>query len=145
MKTFKDIALKMQAKQTEVTNESPVGYVGRTGKAEAEAHVTPELEKRFKDIIKEMGGKTVAKELMSRMDCKGTETDISESTEQTPMSYLRDSGYKIKSENPTKQGFEIEFYKNKDAESAKEDLESAGFAEKYSFNAAGKYLEYTEL
>ena len=45
--------------------ESPVGEVGRTGKKDAEKHVTPELQKRFMKIVKEMGGKTVAMTLLN--------------------------------------------------------------------------------
>lgn len=51
--------------------ESPVGVVGRTGKYDAEVHVTPGLEKEFMDIIKKIGGKTVARLLINKMDSQG--------------------------------------------------------------------------
>jgi|SaaInl8_200m_RNA_FD_contig_61_766361_length_3315_multi_10_in_0_out_0_3 hypothetical protein len=47
--------------------ESPVGIVGRTGEVDADAHITPELIKRFKKIVKELGGKTVATKLLNSM------------------------------------------------------------------------------
>jgi len=49
-------------------DESPVGSVGRTGRVDAEAHVTPELRAKFKKIVKALGGKTVARQLLSEMN-----------------------------------------------------------------------------
>lgn len=60
-------------------NESPVGMVGRTGYKDAEAHVTPELRARFKKIVKELGGKTVARKLLSEMNGQVSES-LSSST-----------------------------------------------------------------
>lgn len=49
-------------------NESPVGSIGRTGVADAANHVTPELRAKFKKLVKELGGKTVAKQLLAEMN-----------------------------------------------------------------------------
>lgn len=49
-------------------NESPVGSIGRTGVADAAAYVTPELRAKFKKLVKEMGGKTVARQLLAEMN-----------------------------------------------------------------------------
>jgi hypothetical protein len=54
-------------------SESPVGAVGRTGYNDAKLHVTPELRQEFKKIVKRLGGKTVAKELLSQMNGQVTE------------------------------------------------------------------------
>ncbi len=48
--------------------ESAVGSVGRTGFADAKAHVTPELRAQFKKIVKQLGGKTVARQLLAEMN-----------------------------------------------------------------------------
>lgn len=55
-------------------NESPVGMVGRTGYTDAKAHVTPELRARFKKIVKELGGKTVARQLLAEMNGQVSES-----------------------------------------------------------------------
>ena len=47
--------------------ESPVGKVGRTSGAEAGEFVTPELEAKFKKIVRELGGKAVAMHLLKGM------------------------------------------------------------------------------
>lgn len=49
-------------------NESPVGSVGRTGVRDAQAHVTPELRAEFKKIVRKLGGKTVARQLLAEMN-----------------------------------------------------------------------------
>ena len=49
-------------------NESPVGSVGRTGAADATNHITAELRAKFKKLVKELGGKTVARQLLSEMN-----------------------------------------------------------------------------
>lgn len=54
-------------------DESPVGAIGRTGKYDAEAHVTPELQKEFMNIVKKLGGKTVARLLLNQMNSRGDE------------------------------------------------------------------------
>lgn len=45
-------------------NESAVGEVGRTSKEDAEAHITPELKAEFEKLIKQIGGKAVARALL---------------------------------------------------------------------------------
>ena len=57
MKTFKEMAI----------NESPVGQRGRTSVKDAQVHITPELEKQFFKIVKELGGKTVAFVLLNKI------------------------------------------------------------------------------
>ena len=48
--------------------ESPVGSVGRTGAKDAIEYITPELRAEFKRIVKKLGGKTVARELLNTMN-----------------------------------------------------------------------------
>lgn len=55
--------------------ESPVGMPGRTGSADADAHVTPELRAEFKKIVKQLGGKTVAKKLLAEMNAGSPVTE----------------------------------------------------------------------
>jgi len=45
--------------------ESPVGSVGRTDANSALAHLSPELKKRFRKLLKDVGGKTVMRYLLS--------------------------------------------------------------------------------
>lgn len=58
---------EMKAKITDDLglNESPVGKPGRTGIADAQAHISDELVKEFQAIIKKLGGKAVATQLMN--------------------------------------------------------------------------------
>ncbi len=62
--------------------ESPVGTVGRTGVKDAEAHVTDELRAEFKKIVKKLGGKTVAGQLLKGPAVSGdiTEESFNESS-----------------------------------------------------------------
>jgi len=55
--------------------ESAVGMVGRTGAADAKAHVGAELRAKFKKIVKEIGGKTVARQLLAEMNAGGSITE----------------------------------------------------------------------
>lgn len=55
----------------EALTESPVGMVGRTGAIDAKAHVTPELRAEFKKLVKKLGGKTVARQLLAEMNAGG--------------------------------------------------------------------------
>lgn len=140
-------------------NESPVGQKGRTGVADAVVHIEGTgLEKEFQAIVKKLGGKTVARELLARMNTKAdtispegdktlNDVELGEAKKQSenPVEYLRDGGFKIKSEEPTERGIEIEFFKEDVAREAKEDLESAGFSKKYSLNVVSKFLEIIEL
>jgi len=50
-----------------VLSESAVGKVGRTGKTEAEVFVkdNPHVIKEFKKIVKKLGGKAVAAQLLN--------------------------------------------------------------------------------
>ena len=51
--------------------ESAVGMVGRTGAADAKAHVSEELRTEFKAMVKKLGGKTVARQLLAEMNAGG--------------------------------------------------------------------------
>lgn len=46
-------------------SESPVGMVGRTDAKSALAHLSPELKKRFRKLLKDIGGKTVMRYLLA--------------------------------------------------------------------------------
>ena len=48
-------------------NESPVGAVGRTGQSDALNYITPELKNEFFKLVKMLGGKTVARELINSL------------------------------------------------------------------------------
>jgi len=129
MKTFKELA------------ESPVGKVGRTKDHEAQEHIEgTNLEVKFRKLVKELGGKNVAKQLLAKMDIKDRKP-VTEGTE-TPEKYLRNSGYKIKDEEPTKEGKELIFYKEKDAQNALQDLEDAGFGSDYTLYVTYDTLTY---
>ena len=54
-------------------SETAPGQIGRTGNADAIAHIeaNPELIKRFKKIIKELGGLTATRTLMMQLNSKG--------------------------------------------------------------------------
>lgn len=49
-------------------SESPVGCRGRTGINDALEHITPELRKEFKDIIKKLGGLTITRTLLNQIN-----------------------------------------------------------------------------
>lgn len=142
---------KKLKKFRDLVKESPVGQVGRTSREEAINHIqSKDVEKKFFAIVKELGGKTVARELLGRLDTKsdvvskdGDKTLIEKA--KNVQEYLRSSGYKIKSEEPTRKGMELEFFNSKDATAALEDLKDAGFIKNYSFTVAGKFLEYIVL
>jgi hypothetical protein len=54
--------------------------VGRTGKVDAQNHISPELLKRFAQVVKELGGKTVARMLIDG-DYTNGEIDVPEVVE----------------------------------------------------------------
>ncbi len=64
--------LKKKKKEEEEVSESPVGFVGRTGGADADAHLdaNPDLVRRFKKIIKELGGLTATRKLLGQLDVR---------------------------------------------------------------------------
>ena len=133
MKTFRELTKQ---------NESPVGKVGRTKDSEAAEHIEgSDLAKKFRKIVKQLGGKNVARQLLAQMNQKGDKVVVE--GKETIESYLRDAGFKIKSEEPTKNGKEIEFFKKADAKEAYEDLKSAGFGEKYTINLAHTIITYS--
>ena len=100
MKKFRDLANDV--------NESPVGMVGRTKDSEALAHIqASDLAKKFRKIVRELGGKNVARQLLAQMNQKGDEVkassitgiaDITEAKTMSPNKFLRDLGYKLKNE-----------------------------------------------
>ena len=51
-------------------NESPVGSVGRTDAKSALEHLSPELKKEFKKLLKAVGGKTVMRYLLANAPLK---------------------------------------------------------------------------
>ncbi len=139
MKSFRDII-----KDKELM-ESPVGLVGRTKDSEAAEHIeNSNLAKEFRKIVKKLGGKNVARQLLSGMNTiKNVETPIADTVvenNETPSQYLRNAGYKIKADEPTKKGKELVFYKKTEAESAFEDLKSAGFGQDYNINLANNTI-----
>jgi len=137
MKKFREIV-----KGLEDLKESPVGMVGRTKDAEAMEHIENSgLEKRFRKIVKELGGLSVARQLLQRMTMKDYVTNVDESTE-TIEGYLRDSGFKIKSEDASKYGKELEFYNISSAKEAFEDLKSAGFLKKFDIILSHNTITY---
>ena len=137
MKSFKKIASEL--------SESPVGKVGRTKDNEADEHIeNTDVAKRFKKIVRELGGKTVAKKLLSQM--ASTTKQVSEGNlSKSPALFLRDNGFKIKDEEYKKHSFELEFYKDSDAKEAYKELKSAGFMEMYSMNMAGSFIGFENL
>ena len=130
MKTFRNLVKEM--------NESPVGKVGRTRNFEALEHIeNSDLAKKFRKIVKELGGKTVARQLLAGMNTAGNKiqkTNLTENknTEDTIEGYIRSMGYKIKSEKAGIRKKEIIFYKKEDAEEAFEDLQSGNFENNYN-------------
>ena len=48
-------------------NESPVGAVGRTSQADALNYITPALKNEFFKLVKMLGGKMVARELINSL------------------------------------------------------------------------------
>ena len=48
-------------------DKTPAGMMGRTGTKDAEDHITDELKTRFKKVVSELGGKTVAMHLLGSM------------------------------------------------------------------------------
>ena len=103
--------------------ERPVWQVCRTGYADADNHVTPELEKEFMKIVKQLGGKTVARLLLSKMNSQSNK--ISDTGDKTLPKDLGDAaiheseeedllikkGIKIKTKHSTKFGVEYVLFK----------------------------------
>lgn len=137
--------------------ESPVGTVGRTTKEEAIEHIeNSDLAKKFRKIVKELGGKTVARQLLSTMTPSGnyvskptekTNTDkITEGIENTPpQDYLRKVGFKIKDEDFDKNIIKLTFYKQSDVDMAIDDLSTIGYDKFYKITSKGKELDLIEL
>lgn len=83
MDTFKEALLFGSLEESKIV-ESPVGTVGRTGANDAKAHVNAELRAEFKKIVKKLGGKTVARQLLAEMNAGGVlEEAISKEEKET--------------------------------------------------------------
>jgi len=93
----------------------------------------------FKNIVNKLGGTEEAKKLLFLIEGK----NIQEAKKQTPQAFLRDLGYKIKSEDPFENGFELEMFSKSSANNAFEDLKTAGFGDKYDLDLFNKniYIE----
>ena len=141
MRTFREII-----KDEKEITESPVGQVGRTKEEEALAHIeNTNLAVKFRKIVKELGGKSVARQLLAGMNATGKRVLESNYTNKSVESFIRDMGYKIKEEKARIRQKEIIFYKLEDANDALEDLIEAGFEEKYNLdiNEKRKSISYT--
>ena len=88
MITFKDML-----------KESAVGLVGRTGAADAKAHVGEALRAEFKKIVKKIGGKTVARQLLAEMNAGGpiVESDSQDEFQTWLASYAKKNKVDMKS------------------------------------------------
>ena len=84
--------LKSYLKSSNLINESAVGEVGRTSKEDAEAHITPELKVEFEKLIKQIGGKAVARALLDGNPDNG---EISESTDYSDFLSEKEVGYLV--------------------------------------------------
>jgi hypothetical protein len=145
MKSFRDFA-----KDQEVT-ESPVGQVGRTKDSEALAHIeNSDVAKRFRKIVRELGGKNVARQLLSGMTQLGKKVSseaeaIEEAKIMSPNKFLRDLGFKLKDEKFEKNSFSIEFYNDKDCKEAYQELLDEKFTEYYNMSRVGKFIEFEDI
>ena len=88
--------LKSYLNSSNLLSESAVGEIGRTSKADAEAHITPELQAEFEKIVKRLGGKAVARALL---DGKPENGEIQESAKDffmNMMKTLKKAGFTVK-------------------------------------------------
>lgn len=136
----------MSFKKLVQTNESPVGQTGRTSSVDADRYIdeNPKAVEDFKKIVQKMGGKQVARRLLDRMTFTNTKRVVSEGISDVE-DYLRDVGFKIKKVNPTKDGKELEFYKDYQAEEAFEVIKSEGFLEQFNLTLQHSSILVTEL
>ena len=106
-----------------------------------------DLEKKFVKIVKELGGKTPVRLLLAKMDQEGNliKKKLVSEAEKSIASFLRDLGYKIKSEEPSNRGMELEFYTKKAAEAAFEDIKSTEYINNYNIDLYHNILSYEEL
>ena len=145
MKSFREII------KEENIHESPVGSVGRTKDSEALAHIeSTDLAKKFRKIVKELGGKNVARQLLAGMNQSGNKvnvgniSDVSEAKTMNPGTFLRDLGFKIKNEKFERYSFELEFYSAKDAKDAYTELINDDFLDYYNMSTAGKIIGFED-
>ena len=136
MKSFREIII-----------ESPVGKVGRTKDSEAAEHIeNTDLAKQFRKIVKQLGGKNVARQLLAGMNQAGKKVEVSEATEtMDPSKFLRDLGYKIKDKKLEKHSFELEFFTPQDAKNAYKELVQGDFLDYYNMTSAGKMIGFESI
>ena len=82
----------------EIKNESAVGEVGRTSKEDAEAHITPELKAEFEKIIRQIGGKAVARALLDGNPDNGEITESAKDFLLKMQKTLKKCGFEVKKE-----------------------------------------------
>jgi len=145
MKSFRDL-VKVE--------ESPVGKVGRTKDSEAAEHIeNSSLAKEFRKIVKKLGGKNVARQLLAGMKQNGSKVkeggegtgSVDEAKTMNPTTFLIELGYKIKDEKYEKHSFELEFYNAKDAKDAYKELTDEGFLDYYNMTSAGKLIGFENI
>jgi hypothetical protein len=130
--------------------ESPVGSVGRTKDSEAAEHIeNSDLAKKFRKIVRELGGKNVARQLLAGMNNSGkkvveSKENTNEAKTMNPSTFLIELGYKIKDEKYEKYSFELEFYNAKDAKDAYKDLKDEGFLDYYNMTSADKIIGFED-
>jgi hypothetical protein len=148
MKSFREIV-----KAKKIVQESPVGSVGRTSNKEAMEHIeNTDIARKFRKIVKELGGKTVARQLLATMSPDGNlvskptgKTNIDEKLKtMSPNKFLRDLGFKIKDEVYEKYSFGIKFYTTKDAKDAYEELVDNGFLDYYLMTMVGDFIDFQD-
>jgi hypothetical protein len=122
----------------DLLKESAVGQKGRTTEKDAENHLcdNSDVISEFKKIVKKMGGKSVAKKILDGYTpTPEPEEKIVEATAENIkeiLNFLKDSGFKIKTNTKTKRGIELEFYKTEQAKEAYDEMKSIGVPGNYS-------------
>ena len=84
--------------------ESPVGKVGRTSSKDAENFVTDDLRSEFKKIVKKIGGKAVALQLLKTMNAKTLidEAELDEAELDEAYSASAEEAYELAAANIAK-------------------------------------------
>lgn len=102
------------------------------------------IEEQFEKFCKQLPKEKI-EELLAGMNQKGEKISPMMESSETPEGYLRDIGFKIKTENPNQKGKELEFYKKSQAEEAFDELKSIGFDKEYTLDLANNYLSYEAI
>ena len=90
--------LKSYLNSSNLLNESAVGEVGRTSKQDAEAYITPELKAEFEKIIRQIGGKAVARALLDGNPDNGEITESAKDFLLKMQKTLKKCGFEVKKE-----------------------------------------------